>query len=248
MLWTCRVSENHFIPLYCPLVECRFRAGTWSTGTIISVLSQTIQYSSHAQKCPQCVFHIINVTLFGLFVVVVLLQAQRGQTSIIYYANLLVSNLIQPCAVVIIMAKGDDHTTFSITAAINYTGVLASLYFKMWLVVDRYLTIALCCEASLLSQIHCDKQNTCLSCVAGTFILPIHWWALSDELMLLCWSALWSGSSVSSRPLSLYYWISFCTSLFLPSSPPPCSSSVWPGLSESCLLPPRCPLRKKGEF
>ncbi|XP_030603739.1 uncharacterized protein LOC115793108 [Archocentrus centrarchus] len=67
---------------------------------------------------------------------------QRGQAPIIYYANLLFSNLIQPCAVIVIMAKGDGHTTFTTAAAINYTGVLASLYFKMWIVLDRYFYIA----------------------------------------------------------------------------------------------------------
>lgn len=65
---------------------------------------------------------------------------RRDQVPVIYYTNLLISNLIQMCTIIIIVAKPDDHETYMMSFVIYYFGVQASLYFKLCIALERYLS------------------------------------------------------------------------------------------------------------
>uniref|UniRef100_I3J0N9 Uncharacterized LOC102078076 n=2 Tax=Oreochromis niloticus TaxID=8128 RepID=I3J0N9_ORENI len=73
-----------------------------------------------------------------LIICCVCCMVQRCQAPFIYYTNLLVSNLLQLCITMAFMKKPHNQV-FEI---ILYCGVMASLYFKCCIALERYCFIA----------------------------------------------------------------------------------------------------------
>ncbi|XP_030604385.1 mas-related G-protein coupled receptor member X1-like isoform X1 [Archocentrus centrarchus] len=90
---------------------------------------------------------------------------RRDQVPVIYYTNLLISNLIQMCTIIIIVAKPDDHETYMMSFVIYYFGVLASLYFKMCIALER-------CFFITRPLLDCMRQTR------GSMLVCILVWAL----------------------------------------------------------------------
>lgn len=136
---------------------------------------------------------------------------QKSQVSIIYYTNLLITNLIQIC----IMTLWVTRVESIITIIIYYCVMMANLYFRMCIALERYLFNVcaslhvskhdLCTVKHPYSQkytiVHCDNQNLCFSCVTGIFPSHTHCWTVSETLRAWWWSVFWSGFFVLSVSL-----------------------------------------------
>ncbi|KAL3971703.1 carboxypeptidase N regulatory subunit [Sarotherodon galilaeus] len=68
--------------------------------------------------------------------------ARRNQVPVIYYINLILSNVIKICAFNMTKAKPNDRTISSIASVIYLLSVMASLYFKTCIALERYFFIA----------------------------------------------------------------------------------------------------------
>uniref|UniRef100_A0A669B1L3 G-protein coupled receptors family 1 profile domain-containing protein n=1 Tax=Oreochromis niloticus TaxID=8128 RepID=A0A669B1L3_ORENI len=66
------------------------------------------------------------------------LQVRRSPVPVIYYTNLLTSNLIQICIMIVWILR----ISSSIAAVIHFSCVMASLYFRMCVALERYCFIA----------------------------------------------------------------------------------------------------------
>ncbi|XP_039890117.1 uncharacterized protein LOC120735004 isoform X4 [Simochromis diagramma] len=69
--------------------------------------------------------------------------ARRNQVPVIYYINLILSNVIKICAFNMTKAKPNDRTVSSIASVFYLLGVMASLYFKMCIALERCFFITL---------------------------------------------------------------------------------------------------------
>ncbi|XP_039477553.1 G-protein coupled receptor 4-like [Oreochromis aureus] len=64
-------------------------------------------------------------------------MVQKSQVSIIYYTNLLITNLIQICMMTIWVTRVESI----ITIIIYYCVMMANLYFRMCIALERYFSI-----------------------------------------------------------------------------------------------------------
>uniref|UniRef100_A0A3Q0T8I3 G-protein coupled receptors family 1 profile domain-containing protein n=1 Tax=Amphilophus citrinellus TaxID=61819 RepID=A0A3Q0T8I3_AMPCI len=67
---------------------------------------------------------------------------RRKHVPVIYYTNVLISNLIQLIMLATLVAKWNSHEVIIICIIISFFGVMASLYFKMCIALERYFFIA----------------------------------------------------------------------------------------------------------
>uniref|UniRef100_A0AAZ1XU07 G-protein coupled receptors family 1 profile domain-containing protein n=1 Tax=Oreochromis aureus TaxID=47969 RepID=A0AAZ1XU07_OREAU len=74
---------------------------------------------------------ILNINFYFL-------QVRRSPVPVIYYTNLLTSNLIQICIMIVWILR----ISSSIPAVIHLSCVMASLYFRMCIALERYCFIA----------------------------------------------------------------------------------------------------------
>uniref|UniRef100_A0A3Q2WIB8 G-protein coupled receptors family 1 profile domain-containing protein n=1 Tax=Haplochromis burtoni TaxID=8153 RepID=A0A3Q2WIB8_HAPBU len=81
----------------------------------------------------------MSCVLLHLFIIhLYSLQVRRSPVPVIYYTNLLLSNLIQICIMIVWLLRIGS----SIPAVIHLSCVMASLYFRMCIALERYFFIA----------------------------------------------------------------------------------------------------------
>lgn len=69
---------------------------------------------------------------------------QRNKTPIIYYTNLLIATVIQICTMMMMVSKSDDRKISNTTSLVFYCAVMANLYFKVCIALERYLSVFQC--------------------------------------------------------------------------------------------------------
>uniref|UniRef100_A0A3Q0T8I0 G-protein coupled receptors family 1 profile domain-containing protein n=1 Tax=Amphilophus citrinellus TaxID=61819 RepID=A0A3Q0T8I0_AMPCI len=106
------------------------------------------------------------------------LQTRRSQVPIIYYTNLLISNLIQICIMTVWVTRVES----SIFIFIYVSCVMASLYFKMCIALERYFFIA-CPLLDCLRQ----TKSSVLVCILvwALCIISVPLAIVLDELLRL---------------------------------------------------------------
>lgn len=129
---------------------------------------------------------------------------QRNKTPIIYYTNLLIATVIQICTMMMMVSKPDDRKISNTSSLVFYCAVMANLYFKVCIALERYLSVwALDFNVQHLyghkyDIVYCDNLYSCSSCIAGICSSPAHCWTASGKLRVLCRSVFWSGLFVLS--------------------------------------------------
>uniref|UniRef100_A0A669DU50 Uncharacterized LOC102077865 n=1 Tax=Oreochromis niloticus TaxID=8128 RepID=A0A669DU50_ORENI len=97
---------------------------------------------SHGQE-GHVVEAMMGINLYVSFPLTILIiycvsyVVQKSQVSIIYYTNLLITNLIQIC----IMTTWLTRVESIITVIIYYCVMMANLYFRMCIALERYFSI-----------------------------------------------------------------------------------------------------------
>lgn len=66
---------------------------------------------------------------------------QRNKTPIIYYTNLLIATVIQICTMMMMVSKSDDRKISNTSSLVFYCAVMANLYFKVCIALERYLSV-----------------------------------------------------------------------------------------------------------
>lgn len=64
---------------------------------------------------------------------------QRNKTPIIYYTNLLIATVI--CTMMMMVSKSDDRKISNTSSLVFYCAVMANLYFKVCIALERYLSV-----------------------------------------------------------------------------------------------------------
>lgn len=133
---------------------------------------------------------------------------QRNKTPIIYYTNLLIATVIQICTMIMMVSKPDDRKISNTSSLVFYCAVMANLYFKVCIALERYLSFSVCTASGhwismcsifmVINIVYCDNLYSCLSCIAGICSSPAHCWTASGKLRVLCCSVFWSGLFVLS--------------------------------------------------
>uniref|UniRef100_A0A3P9DQK2 G-protein coupled receptors family 1 profile domain-containing protein n=1 Tax=Maylandia zebra TaxID=106582 RepID=A0A3P9DQK2_9CICH len=93
------------------------------------------------------------------------LLAVQNKTPIIYYTNLLIATVIQICTMMMMVSKPDDRKISNTSSLVFYCAVMANLYFKVCIALERYLFIA-------CPLLDCIRQTK------GSVLLCVLVWAL----------------------------------------------------------------------
>uniref|UniRef100_A0A3B4G0M0 G-protein coupled receptors family 1 profile domain-containing protein n=1 Tax=Pundamilia nyererei TaxID=303518 RepID=A0A3B4G0M0_9CICH len=95
-----------------------------------------MNYSPCAARDHKNSINSMSCVLLHLFIIhLYSLQVRRSPVPVIYYTNLLLSNLIQICIMIVWLLRIGS----SIPAVIHLSCVMASLYFRMCVALERYL-------------------------------------------------------------------------------------------------------------
>uniref|UniRef100_A0A3B4G0J9 G-protein coupled receptors family 1 profile domain-containing protein n=1 Tax=Pundamilia nyererei TaxID=303518 RepID=A0A3B4G0J9_9CICH len=115
---------------------------------------------------------ILNINLYSL-------QVRRSPVPVIYYTNLLLSNLIQICIMIVWILR----ISSSIPAVIHLSCVMASLYFRMCVALERYLfgSVLVC----VLVWVFCIV-SVALAVFLYEFVRLIIYAALPAPLYIFC--------------------------------------------------------------
>ncbi|XP_044228180.1 G-protein coupled receptor 4-like isoform X1 [Thunnus albacares] len=134
------------------------------------------------------IIHVITCVIisFGLPLTLVAIyslyyQVQNNNVAPIYIINLLISDIIQFCCMIVEVAKPEDGKIDEIFFYIYYHSVLASVGFMVCIALERYLLIAW----PLWYHVRRNIKSSLVVCVVVwtlplVFVLPFYFWLESS--------------------------------------------------------------------
>uniref|UniRef100_A0A671XAE9 G-protein coupled receptors family 1 profile domain-containing protein n=1 Tax=Sparus aurata TaxID=8175 RepID=A0A671XAE9_SPAAU len=93
-------------------------------------------------KVVTCIIISIGLCLTPTAIYAVCSLVRKDHVAPIYVINLLISDLIQFCCLIVLVAAQEDLITFQIGFYLYKLGFLASVGFMMCVALERYLVIA----------------------------------------------------------------------------------------------------------
>lgn len=124
-----------------------------------------------------CVIISIGLPLTLVAIYSLYSQVKNNNVAPIYIINLLISDIIQLCYMIVLVAKNYERRIYEISFYIYYYSVLASVGFMVCVALDRYLVITW----PLWYHVRRTIKSSLVVCVVVwtlplVYVLPLYFW------------------------------------------------------------------------
>ncbi|XP_045921153.1 G-protein coupled receptor 4-like [Micropterus dolomieu] len=148
-------TQRQHIRHFCrELIQVESRSFQRVEDFYINSTSQNYDYSeftfnSYEHKKLAFIKHVVTCTIIGIGLPLTLVavyalysMVRSDHVAPIYVINLLITDLLQLCYMIVEAAKPENVKTSDIVKYIFYPGLFASVYFMVCIALERYLVIA----------------------------------------------------------------------------------------------------------